>query len=213
MKLAREGWAISAAAAVVAAAATYFIGLWSLPLWLLLLLVLQFFREPARQVAGSANGEVLSAADGRVVYAGAGQSPIDGSDKLKVSVFMNVFNVHINRLPVSGTVTYSQRFAGSFFNAALDKASEQNERHLLAVAADGGGEEVIAVQIAGLLARRVLCYAKIGDTLSAGARYGFIRFGSRVDLYLPPDADIQVRLGDKVTAAVSVIAQLRKHAA
>lgn len=211
MTLAREGWAISALALALAAATAYFIGWLSLPLWLLLLLVLQFFRDPLRVPAAPAAGDVLSAADGRVVYAGAGQSPLDGSDKIKISVFMNVFNVHVNRLPVSGSIVRSQRFSGGFFNAALDKASEQNERHLIVI--DSSGGEVIAVQIAGLLARRVLCYAQPGEMWTAGARYGFIRFGSRVDLYLPPDADVQVRLGDKVAAALSVVARLKNHAA
>lgn len=205
MRLAREGWGIAAAVAGVAAAATALVGaLAAMPLWVLLAFVLQFFRDPHRAIDATPNA-VLSAADGRVVYAGTGHSPLDGSEKLKISVFMNVFNVHANRAPVAGEVVHSQRFPGSFFNAALDKSSQQNERHLVAVKT-AAGDEVLSVQIAGLLARRVLCYAKLGDALAAGQRYGFIRFGSRVDLYLPTNYRLQTRLGDKVQAGHSVLA-------
>lgn len=208
MTLAREGWEIVAAVAAAAVLGALFGGWWSLPLWVFLLFVLQFFRDPKRVIntSAAARGGVLSAADGRVVWLGAGQSPLDGSARLKISVFMNVFNVHANRAPIAGTVTRSQRFGGSFFNAALDKASEKNERHVLVI--NAGAHEVTAVQIAGLLARRVLCYAVAENALFAGQRYGFIRFGSRVDLYLPPDSTAKVQLGQRVIAGVSVVAEL-----
>jgi phosphatidylserine decarboxylase len=128
-------------------------------------------------------------------------------EALKVSIFMNVFNVHSNRSPVDGavkTVTYS---AGTFLNASLDKASTGNERNALHLLADAGAD-VTCVQVAGLIARRILCYVKAGDRLARGERYGFIRFGSRVDVYLPPDAQARVAIGDKVKAASTVLAQL-----
>lgn len=205
MTVAREGWGIIAACAAAALLVSFVSWLWALPLWLLLLFCLQFFREPQRTI-NTAPGTVLSAADGRVVYIGPGKSPLDGGDTLKISVFMNVFNVHSNRAPVGGRVTHCQHVAGSFFNAALDKASEQNERQLIAI--DCTGRQVISVQIAGLLARRILCYAKVGDELTAGQRYGFIRFGSRVDLYLPQECLPQVRLRDKTVAGVTTLALL-----
>ncbi|MCH9758312.1 MAG: phosphatidylserine decarboxylase [Proteobacteria bacterium] len=205
MTLAREGWGIVTATLFFTLILTWFAGWWSLPLWVLFLLVLQFFREPQRVINASEN-TVLSAADGRVVHIGQAPSPLDGSDKLKISVFMNVFNVHANRAPVAGEVTHSERFPGSFLNAALDKASAENERHLIAINSSGG--EVLSMQIAGLLARRVLCYANTGKTLTIGERYGFIRFGSRVDLYLPLGCQPQVRLGDKTAAGITAVATL-----
>ena len=206
MKLAREGWEITAICAAVALCATLLAGAAAaLPLWLLLAFVAQFFREPARVINTTPNA-VLSAADGRVVFVGPAPSPLDGAEALKISVFMNVFNVHANRAPVAGEVAHSERFAGRFFNAALDKASEYNERHLIAI--DSAGGRVVAVQIAGLLARRVLCYVNSGDAIASGQRYGFIRFGSRVDLYLPPACRPQVGLGDKTVAGVSIVAML-----
>jgi phosphatidylserine decarboxylase len=120
---------------------------------------------------------------------------------------MNVFNVHSNRAPVDGQVMDVQYFPGKFFNAALDKASLENERNAM-VLRTSGGHIVTAVQVAGLVAKRILCYARKSDTLSRGQRYGFIRFGSRVDVYLPPAARPRVALGDKVSATSSVLADL-----
>ena len=118
---------------------------------------------------------------------------------------MNVFNVHANRAPVSGKVVLSERRGGGFLNAALDKASEENERHLIVIDSELG--QITCVQIAGLLARRVLCYANVGDRLEAGQRYGFIRFGSRADLYLPETFHPTVSLGDKVAAGMNCLAR------
>lgn len=209
MKLAREGWEIVAVVGGVAAAVSVLVGMAAaVPLWGLWLLVVQFFREPARMVNARAvaAGGVLAVADGRVVHVGPGKSPLDGRDRLKISVFMNVFNVHVNLVPVSGRVVHSQRFAGGFFNAALDKVSEENERHLIVIEVVGGGV-VECMQVAGLLARRVLCYAEMGGEVRAGERYGFIRFGSRVDLYLPLDWQPRVRLGDRTVAGVTEVAE------
>jgi phosphatidylserine decarboxylase len=128
-------------------------------------------------------------------------------DALKISVFMNVFNVHSNRSPVEGTVQSVSYFAGQFFNAALDKASLENERNAT-VLRTAHGHVVTAVQVAGLVAKRILCYTKPGERLYAGQRYGFIRFGSRVDVYLPLGARPRVAIGDKVQATSTVLAEL-----
>jgi phosphatidylserine decarboxylase len=120
---------------------------------------------------------------------------------------MNVFNVHSNRSPVDGEVREAWYNAGSFLNAALDKASVENERNALWLRADAG-QDVTCVQIAGLIARRILCYVKAGDRLKRGERFGFIRFGSRVDLYLPGEARVKVELGQKVYAGSTIVAEL-----
>ena len=122
---------------------------------------------------------------------------------------MNVFNVHSNRLPVSGEIRERWYHPGSFFNAALDKASRENERNALWIRTDGG-EDVVVVQVAGLIARRILCYAVPGQRVTGGERYGFIRFGSRVDVYLPTTSRFEVSLGDKVQGGAKIIAQLTR---
>jgi phosphatidylserine decarboxylase len=206
--VAREGWPFLAAAV----AAALLVGLaagwwWSLPLWLAALFVLQFFRDPPRDVPQDPRA-VVSAADGRVVEVGRAQDPYLGREALKVSVFMNVFNVHSNRSPVDGVVKERWYFPGAFVNAALDKASLENERNALWLRT-GEGDDVTCVQVAGLIARRILCYVGAGARLARGQRFGFIRFGSRVDLYLPLDAEVKAAIGDKVYAAQSVLAWLR----
>jgi phosphatidylserine decarboxylase len=132
-------------------------------------------------------------------------------DALKISVFMNVFNVHSNRAPVDGTVKQVWYHAGRFLNAALDKASVENERNALWLRTRSGAD-VTCVQVAGLIARRILCYVSAGAELARGERFGFIRFGSRVDVYLPLHAQPVAAIGDKVYAAESVLARLPDHA-
>jgi phosphatidylserine decarboxylase len=205
--IAREGWPFLAAAVVAALAAGYVAGAWwSLPLWLAAAFVLQFFRDPPRAVPEDARA-VVSAADGRVVAVEKARDPWLERDALKISVFMNVFNVHSNRAPVDGTVRQRWYHAGRFLNAAVDKASLENERNALWLRTRSGAD-VTCVQIAGLVARRILCYVEAGAQLSRGERFGFIRFGSRVDLYLPADAQAVAAIGDKVHAAESVLARL-----
>ncbi|HET8584491.1 MAG TPA: phosphatidylserine decarboxylase, partial [Casimicrobiaceae bacterium] len=171
------------------------------------LFVLQFFRDPPRPIPDDPNA-VLAPADGRIVRIGNARDPWLDRDALLVSVFMNVFDVHSNRSPVDAEVKDVWYHRGNFVNAALDKASSDNERNALKLVTPAG-VEVTCVQIAGLIARRILCYVKAGDRLSRGERYGFIRFGSRVDVYLPPDALPKAAVGDKVYASRSIIAQLR----
>ena len=207
--LAREGWPFVAAVLAAALVVTWFFGWWSAPLWLALLFVVQFFRDPPREVPDDPRA-VVSPADGRIVSVGRTRDPYLDREALKISVFMNVFNVHSNRSPVDGAVKKRWYHEGSFVNAALDKASSENERNALWFRARSG-QDVTCVQIAGLIARRILCYVEEGAELVRGQRYGFIRFGSRVDVYLPLDAEVRVTLGDKVYAAQSVIARLPDH--
>jgi phosphatidylserine decarboxylase len=205
--IAREGWPFLAIAVAVALAATFFLGWWSTPFWLLALFILQFFRDPAREVP-SEPGAVVSPADGRIVEVGRAQDPYLKREALKVSVFMNVFNVHSNRSPVDGVVKERWYFPGAFVNAALDKASLENERSALWLQTRDG-RDVTCVQVAGLIARRILCYVGSGAELARGQRFGFIRFGSRVDVYLPLDAEVKAAIGEKVYAAESVLAWLK----
>jgi phosphatidylserine decarboxylase len=206
--IAREGWPHVLVTLGLALLATWLLGWWSIPFWILLVFVLQFFRDPARTVLGDARA-VLAAADGRVVMVGKARDPYLERDALKISVFMNVFNVHSNRAPVAGAVVKTWYHPGSFLNAALDKASAENERCALHLRT-AGGLDITCVQIAGLVARRIFCYVREGDSVSAGQRYGFIRFGSRVDLYLPANATPKVTVGDRTTAGVSVVAELAR---
>ena len=206
--IAREGWPFLAGAFLFSLLATFFLGwLWAIPFWAATLFILQFFRDPPREVPDDPRA-VVSPADGRIVEVGRAQDPYLKRDALKLSVFMNVFNVHSNRSPVDGTVKEKWYFPGAFVNAALDKASAANERNALWLRTDSG-VDVTCVQVAGLIARRILCYVAPGAPLRRGERYGFIRFGSRVDVYLPPDAEPAAALGDKVYAAESVLAWLK----
>ena len=204
--IAREGWPFLSIAVIVAALMTYFFAWWSIPFWLIALFVLQFFRDPARVIPQQQNA-VLSPADGRIVVVEKTQDPYAGREALKISVFMNVFNVHSNRSPIDGKIETIQYFPGKFVNADLDKASLENERNALKITAPDG-QIVTCVQVAGLIARRILCYVKQGDSLVRGQRYGFIRFGSRVDVYLPLTARPKVVVGDKVSATETVLAEL-----
>jgi phosphatidylserine decarboxylase len=205
--IAREGWPFLACSVAVALLLTLLGGgVIALLAWGVALFVLQFFRDPAREIPQVA-GAVLSPADGRVIKVERTQDPYGKRDAILVSVFMNVFNVHSNRSPVDGKVELVQYFPGKFVNADLDKASGENERNAVVVTTNDG-RTVTFVQVAGLIARRILCYVKPGDVLSRGQRYGFIRFGSRVDVYLPLDASVKVSIGDKVSATSTILAVL-----
>jgi phosphatidylserine decarboxylase len=209
--VAREGWPFLGIAVAIALLVGAFAGWWwSLPLWLAALFVLQFFRDPPREVPEDP-AAVLAPADGRIVAVEKARDPWLEREALKISVFMNVFNVHSNRAPVDGTVKQVWYHAGRFLNAALDKASVENERNALWLRTRSGAD-VTCVQVAGLIARRILCYVSAGAELARGERFGFIRFGSRVDLYLPLYAQPVAAIGDKVYAAQSVLARLPDHA-
>lgn len=204
--IAREGWPFIAAILVISVLVSIWSFGWSIPFWLLSVFVVQFFRDPAREGSTAANA-VLSPADGRIVVIAEVDDPYAERRALKISVFMNVFNVHSNRSPVDGTVQKVKYFPGKFFNASLDKASLENERNAMVIRTSQG-HIVTAVQVAGLVAKRILCYAKVGQSIARGERYGFIRFGSRVDVYLPLDARPRVAIGDKVSATTTVLAEL-----
>jgi len=205
--IAREGWPFLAVATAAAVLAGWFAGAWwSLPLWLIALFVLQFFRDPPRSIPGDER-TVVSPADGRIVAVEVSRDPYLEREAIKVSVFMNVFNVHSNRSPVDAEVRQVWYHPGKFLNAAIAKASLENERNVLWLRA-ATGADVTCVQIAGLIARRVLCHVKAGDKLARGDRFGFIRFGSRVDVYLPPSVSVKAALGDKVRGGSSILAVL-----
>ena len=206
--IAREGWPHVAIAIAVALLATAFLGGWSLLFWALAAFVIQFFRDPPRHVPVEP-GIAVSPADGRVLLVQKARDPYLQRDALKVSVFMNVINVHSNRSPVEGIVKQRWYQDGKFFNASLDKSSDENERTALWIRTDEG-VDLTCVQVAGFVARRILCYANAGDRLARGQRYGFIRFGSRVDVYLPVGTTPRVSIGDKVTAGETVFAVLPK---
>ena len=204
--LAREGWVHVAIATAAAALTHYFAGPgWAAPLWIAVVFVLQFFRDPSRPIPEDPRA-VICPADGRVIALGDVEDPYLKRPAKRVSVFMNVFNVHSNRSPVAGKVMERWYSEGKFINAALDKASVHNERNALWIRTDNG-RDVVVVQVAGLIARRILCYTEKGGRIGRGERYGFIRFGSRVDVYLPPDAQWEVSLGDRVQGASDIIAR------
>jgi phosphatidylserine decarboxylase len=207
--IAREGWPFLTVSLIVAVAATWCCGWWSVPFWILYFFILQFFRDPPREIP-QGEGLVLCPADGRVLLVGVMKDPYRNVDALKISVFMNVFNVHSNRSPVDAVVKDVIYSKGLFVNASFDKASSDNERNALILRMEDG-TELSCVQVAGLIARRILCYVKPGDRLKRGERYGFIRFGSRVDVYLPTDARPRVAIGDKVKATSTVIAELPRR--
>jgi phosphatidylserine decarboxylase len=207
--IAREGWPFVAAIVLPAGVATWWGGWWSLPLWIAAAFVLQFFRDPPREIPQDRDA-ILAPADGRIVAIEDARDPYLDRDTTKVSIFMNVFNVHSNRSPVDGQVKKRWYNPGRFVNAALDKASLENERNALWLRTPDG-DDVTCVQVAGLVARRILCYVGEGELLARGQRFGFIRFGSRVDLYLPRNVALKTALGDKVRASHSVIATLPPH--
>jgi phosphatidylserine decarboxylase len=207
--IAREGYPFVAAALVVAAVP----GVLRLPIATAAVLfvavfVAFFFRNPARRVP-EGEGLIVAPADGRVLLVKPVEvAPITGRPATMVSIFMSVFNVHLNRFPVAARVKEVVYNAGSFLVASLDKASHLNERNALLLE-DAKGRAFVVVQIAGLIARRIVCYAKEGDEGSRGALLGLIRFGSRVDLYLPPEATVELREGDRATAGETIVGRLR----
>jgi phosphatidylserine decarboxylase len=166
-----------------------------------------FFRDPDR-VIPNYTGCIVSPADGRVISA----SLIDNSryfegSCIKVSIFMSIFNVHVNRIPHEGRVKKIQYYPGKFFSANLDKASNQNEHNAIVIETEGK-KNICTVQIAGLIARRIICRLQKDDIVTRGQRFGLICFGSRLDVYLPPETNLKVMVGDKVKAGTSVLGDL-----
>jgi phosphatidylserine decarboxylase len=204
--IAKEGWLFLGISIAISLAISIWCISASIPLWIISVFILQFFRDPIRPIPQDKN-LIVSAADGRVISIDKTTDPYKKRKAIKISVFMNVFNVHSNKAPISGVIINKWYFPGKFFNASLSKASSENERCALLIETQDK-QLITCVQIAGLIARRILCYKEIGSTLLKGERYGFIRFGSRVDLYLPENSRIKVTLGQKVKSCQSVIAEL-----
>jgi len=173
---------------------------------LLTLFVLYFFRNPERSPPSDPLA-VIAPADGTVIVAERVSDTPLGTESLKISIFMSVFNVHVNRAPFDGKVVDVSYHRGKFFDARDGRASCENERNGI-VLETAAGVHIAFVQIAGLIARRIICYPRIGDLLKKGERYGLIRFGSRVDVYLPIDVEPLVKIGDKTTAGVTVLGRI-----
>jgi phosphatidylserine decarboxylase len=216
LNFAREGLLFIAIAAVVATGGFGFAiarrswGLWlaAFVLLLLALWVAYFFRDPER------TGErgprlVVSPADGKLIMITEVDEPsFIGGRAVRLSIFMNVFNVHVNRYPVDGVVKYVHYNKGKFFNAAAEKSSLENEQ--MSVGIETGHYRVLVRQIAGLIARRIVTYSKVGETVRQGDRMGIIRFGSRVDVFLPVESSLRAKVGDITVAGVTILAELPK---
>jgi phosphatidylserine decarboxylase len=216
LNFAREGLVFIAIAAVIAAGGFGFAisrrswGLWlaALVLLLLALWVAYFFRDPER-VGDRGPSLVVSPADGKLIMITEVDEPgfVKGR-AIRLSIFMNVFNVHVNRYPVDGVVKYVHYNKGKFFNAAAEKSSLENEQ--MSVGVDTGRYQILVRQIAGLIARRIVTYSRPGEKVKQGERMGIIRFGSRVDVFIPPGSTIKAKLGDATVAGVTVLADLPK---
>jgi phosphatidylserine decarboxylase len=210
----KEGYLFIAIGIVLTVLAGSFVQFLGWIFFLLTLWVCYFFRDPER-VVPVGDGLVVSPADGRVNLISTVVPPseldLPSEPMLRISVFMNVFDCHVNRVPVTGRIDQIHYTPGLFLNAELDKASEDNERNGLVIETLRGNETVRigVVQIAGLVARRIVDWVRAGDTLTVGDRFGLIRFGSRVDVYLPADARVLVGLGQKAVAGETVLADLR----
>lgn len=205
--IAPEGWSIIAVLAVLTAGAAF------VSPWLAILpgaplaLSLWFFRDPERAVPGT-DRDVVAPADGRVLWVREMDEPrFLGGRAVAVSIFLSVFDVHINRAPVGGRVAYREYVQGQFAAAWADKLEEVNERAYVGI--EGPGYRALVVQIAGLVARRILTWPKVGDRLARGERFGLIRFGSCTQVYLPLGTEITVKPGDRVAGGVTVIGRLR----
>jgi phosphatidylserine decarboxylase len=214
MNFAREGYHLIAIAAIIAAATfAAAVARRSWPIWLLAfalalvaIWVASFFRDPER-TGERGDSVVISPADGKVVLITDVDEPtFFGGKTTRVSIFMNVFNVHVNRYPIAGTVRLAKHSPGSFLNAADERASLENEQTTVGI--EAGGRKVMVRQIAGLIARRIVNYAKEGTTVAQGDRMGLIRFGSRVDVFVPVGSTIKVKVGDLTVAGQSVVAEL-----
>jgi phosphatidylserine decarboxylase len=216
VSFAREGYVFIGAAAIVAIAAfATALALRSWALWLvafgltmIALWVPYFFRDPER--AGDRGDRlVVAPADGRLQMITDVDEPTFVHGKAtRISIFMNVFDVHVNRYPISGTVVYRHYNPGKFLNAAMEKASLENEQSSIGIESSGGRYRLLVRQIAGLIARRIVTYPTVGDQVEQGTRLGIIRFGSRVDVFVPPASALKVKVGQSIIAGTTVLAEL-----
>lgn len=206
--LAREGYPFILASVFVTIASWFIFqpAVFILILWTVF--VIWFFRDPDRDIPSDENA-IISPADGKVIIIGkVFEDRILKAEAIKISIFMNVFNVHVNRAPASGKVLKIIYNHGKFFPADKDKASLENEQNALLIELKNG-KRLVVNQIAGLIARRIVCYVKPEDGVEKGQRFGMIRFGSRLDIYIPTDCRTNVKVGDKVSAGVSIIGYWR----
>jgi phosphatidylserine decarboxylase len=205
----RDGYWYGLALAAVAVAVWFGTGRVALTLIPVLVAAffLWFFRDPERAIP-EGEGLIVSPGDGKVQAAEVVETA-DGP-RLRVTIFLSVFNVHVNRVPIAGTVTLVEHRAGKFLNAMKQESAVENEQTLIVL--DGGGYTVAFKQIAGLLARRIVCNLKAGDVVRRGQRMGLIKFGSRVDVLMPVDAQLEVKVGDTVSGGSSVLAKLAAQA-
>lgn len=216
MNFAREGYVFIGIAAVVAVAAflaaltmrSWALWLVAFALAIIALWVPYFFRDPER-VGARGDRVVVAPADGRLQAITQVDEPtfVHGP-AIRISIFMNVFDVHVNRYPITGTVVYRHYNPGKFLNAAMEKASLENEQSSIGIESTGGRYRLMVRQIAGLIARRIVTYGAVGDTVEQGARLGIIRFGSRVDVFVPPGSEVKVTIGQTITAGTTVLAEL-----
>ena len=207
MRIDPAGWPFVLGGLVLAIIAAFFAGVWfGVILLALTTFFLFFFRDPDRRVE-AADAAVLSPADGRVMVAGPSTAQsFPAANWQQISIFLSPMDVHVNRMPVSGRIEHVEYHPGRFLPAFKAEAGDLNEYTELHV--DVRGRKVIFRQIVGILARRIVCRAKVGDEVKAGDRFGVMKFGSRMDIFLPPDAAVRVKVGDKVTAGVTVLAEL-----
>lgn len=214
MNFAREGYPFIGIATLLAIAAfalalarrSWSLWLLAIVITVLALWVADFFRDPER--SGERGSHIVVApADGKLIMVTEVDEPaFIGGRATRLSIFMNVFNVHVNRYPVDGTVEYVHYNKGKFLNAAAEKSSLENEQSSVGV--QSGSSRILVRQIAGLIARRIVTYSKLGETVKQGDRMGLIRFGSRVDVFIPADAKLRVKLGTLTTAGSTVLAEL-----
>jgi phosphatidylserine decarboxylase len=209
----RQGWPFIAIAVAINTALLLWLGGWGLILLPVTLWVIAFFRDPERQPP-QGEGLIVSPADGVLLPLASAAPPdelgLPPVARTRLSIFMNVFDLHVNRIPESGTVEGLAYRPGKFFNASFDKASEHNERMAVRLRLVGGAE-LIVVQIAGLVARRIVCSLMDKQRVSRGERFGLIRFGSRLDVYLPDGAGVSVKPGQRVRAGETVLATLPRE--
>ncbi len=170
------------------------------------LFIVYFFRNPERIVPEDELA-VIAPADGKIIYVGLSREEHLDAEVTKISIFMSVFNVHVNRAPISGRVIDSFYHRGKFYDVRDERATFENERSGLVVESVAG-KKIVVVQVAGLIARRIVCYLNKGDAMVRGERYGLIRFGSRLDIYLPSDADLRVAVGEKTVAGETILGYL-----
>ena len=207
--LAREGWPFIAGAVILALVVWWVAGFaWSLPLWLIVVFVVQFFRDPPRQVPSLASA-VLSPADGKVM------SVCEVTDEeflhtqgTKVTIFLSVFDVHVNRSPIGGEIKYQQYVCGRFKPAYKASAGCENERH--AIGLDNGRLQVLVTQVAGLIARRIVSWVTLGSQLHSGECFGMIKFGSCTEIIMPADVEVLVKKGDRVYGGKTIIGRLHE---